>query len=186
MLSQLQNIIPSLLQAHSPESIFKVVAGGALCGRQFATARPLLLAVLRLLYADVAAAPPSSTMLQQVARAIELANSKDLTDDCLLPLIEQDGREGDAVPVDVATVSSGLDDEDFRLLLPLVGGMSGSEVERCLPRIVAVLSAEMESLRSVLNTVVKSRPPPLAKTALLVALHRYVTTTLFNNGDCPD
>mmetsp|Transcript_685 Transcript_685/g.970 ORF Transcript_685/g.970 Transcript_685/m.970 type:complete len:745 (+) Transcript_685:1111-3345(+) len=87
-----------------------------------------------------------------------------------------------------------VDPVDFRLMLPLVGGFSANTIVAHLPRMIKVLgkmtttatggaavastaSAADETdgvggLRSVFNRICKVRPPPLSKSALLVALHR--------------
>ncbi len=68
---------------------------------------------------------------------------------------------------------NGIDtDDDFRLVLPLLGGLTEGEVGTVLPRIVRLLSADVDGLKTALARLVKTRPPVMSKCALLVGLHR--------------
>ncbi len=70
------------------------------------------------------------------------------------------------------TISNVTEIDAFKLMLPLIGGISTSEVEAVLPRIVGLFEEDLESLNKIFARITKARPPPLTKAVLLVALHR--------------
>ncbi len=62
------------------------------------------------------------------------------------------------------------------LLIPLLGGFSEEQVLQVLPFVLRVVSdANKTVLRLAIDRLVQSRPPPLSRASLLVALHRQLT-----------
>ena len=60
----------------------------------------------------------------------------------------------------------------------LLGGMPGDEVRELLPSVLALLGANTDGLNTAFSRIVMARPPALTKSALLVALHRFVPLSL--------
>jgi hypothetical protein len=73
---------------------------------------------------------------------------------------------------------------DIRLLIPILGGMRGSNVEALLPQLILdLLQGESageeggavkanEFMRKCIMRITRARPPPLSRASLLVSLHR--------------
>jgi hypothetical protein len=61
----------------------------------------------------------------------------------------------------------------MRLLIPLVNGLSGSEVEQLLPFMIRAVGHNVDAVKAAFDRIIKARPPPMSRAALLVALHRY-------------
>jgi hypothetical protein len=61
-----------------------------------------------------------------------------------------------------------------RLLVPLLGGFNTENAEKIVPFLVRSLAddGDNEALKTAFKRLIKARPPPLTKSALLVALHR--------------
>jgi hypothetical protein len=179
--SELRNIVPAIAQTHSAEAIFD-----ALCVGADASVRPLLEFALAALLADFTI-PPTPGLIQKVYAFIAKVNVRAGASKSG----EQDGDthgaeeqkdtgmdvEGEAEPTPASTTSvttlDGLHDPaDFRLVMPLLGGLQGAEIEAALPRIVGMYAEDKESLKIAFGRITKARPPPMSKVALLLALHR--------------
>lgn len=160
MLAELRNVVPALLQHSSAEQIFSAVAAEAARYGQFQACRPLLVALLRLL-CDHQVTPPSAALISSVAAALACS----LGDDARASESEE-GPPLDAVLARLA------DPGDLKLVLPLVGGLSAGQVEALLPRVLLALAEDPEWLKAVFSAATKSRPPPMSRAGLLVALHR--------------
>lgn len=165
--SELRNILPAISQGHPLESIFDTLA--LRCDR---ACWPLVEYALTVLLADLAV-PASLALIQKVRR---FALSEGASE------IEQ-GEDGGAAQEtkemqvdDAAGSATGIrdivDTDAFRLTLPLIGGVATAEVEAVLPRIVGLYEEDTEGLKKIFARITKARPPPLTKSALLVALHR--------------
>jgi hypothetical protein len=172
--AELRNILPAIVQSKSADSVFD-----ALSANQNASVRPLLEVALHALLADFTV-PPAPALIQKV-RAFAVRVQSKPVDAAAEDQLETSGAEEqkDTESMDVVASESTapvmqdlVDEESFRLMLPLVGGMSGSEFEACLPRIIALHAEDAEALKNVFGRVTKARPPPMTKSALLVALHR--------------
>jgi hypothetical protein len=61
-----------------------------------------------------------------------------------------------------------------RLMLPLLGGFAVAEIEEFLPYALRAVGEKMPLVKSMLDRLLLARPPPISRTALLVALHRSV------------
>lgn len=173
--AELRNILPAIVQGKSADSVFD-----ALTVNQNASVRPLLEVALHALLADFTV-PPAPALIQKV-RAFAVRVEVKPADAAEADEVETSGAEEqkkDTENMDVVASESTapvmqdlVDEESFRLMLPLVGGISGSEFEACLPRIIALHAEDAEALKNVFGRVTKARPPPMTKSALLVALHR--------------
>jgi hypothetical protein len=172
--TELRNILPAIVQSKGADSVFD-----ALSTNQDAAVRPLLEVALHALLHDFTV-PPTPALIQKV-RDFALRVADKPTEAAALDEMETSGAdehketEGMDVAASDATapVMQDLADvESFRLMLPLVGGIRGTEFEACLPRIIALHAEDAEALKNVFSRVTKARPPPMTKSALLVALHR--------------
>lgn len=63
-------------------------------------------------------------------------------------------------------------DEDFKLFIPILTGLTSEAVELMIPRILQIYGEDMESLKSIILRIVKGRPPKIIKYNFLVILHR--------------
>jgi hypothetical protein len=70
------------------------------------------------------------------------------------------------------TLSEIADPQDFKLMLHLVSGMQGADIDRNLPRMISCYAEDAEGLKTVFSRITKARPPPMTKADLLSALHR--------------
>jgi hypothetical protein len=70
------------------------------------------------------------------------------------------------------TLSEIADPQDFKLMLHLVSGMQGADIDRSLPRMISCYAEDAEGLKTVFSRITKARPPPMTKADLLSALHR--------------
>lgn len=72
-------------------------------------------------------------------------------------------------------------DKNIRLIIPVIGGMKKEEVESLLPKLIAslhigtpsVTKEDTAMLGQAISRMTQTRPPPLPRASLLVALHRY-------------
>lgn len=172
--AELRNILPAISQSSTYESVFDTLSSR--CDRP---TWPFLEYALNLLLADLTV-PASLTLIQRV-RAFVLHTES-------VAQIAFDGEEGhsgaseekQSMQVEELTSSTGVtisdvtDIDAFKLMLPLIGGISTAEVEAVLPRIVGLHEEDLEGLGKIFARITKARPPPLTKAALLVALHRCV------------
>jgi hypothetical protein len=121
--------------------------------------RPLMAYILHLLHTDVSQ-PAKAHLIESVYNYVSGAE-----------LSIQQGF----LPID-----SIQKDDDFKLFLPLISGLSADLIEKCLPRIIRIHGEDIEGLESVFNRIIKARPPPMTKSNLLVALHRFVAKLMLN------
>lgn len=149
-----------LQQHHSAETVFDAAAYPI--NRDNHSSRAVVGVVLDALLADFTV-PPSSSM---VAQARQLCRASSGGDGLVLTSSE--------APVEVPLAEIPLD-EDFRMMLPLIGALPAHEVEAGLPRLLRVFAGNADALRIVFSRIVKCRPPPLSRAALLVALHRFLS-----------
>lgn len=164
----LHNIIPSLLVTCTPDLIFTSVSQAALRDGHVSV-RPLVQEVLGLLLHDLSA-PPSPALLDAVLT--HLAAATGLVKPVLV-LVEESESVNKTVQQPLFGFWNSLsDDEDFRLVAYLVGGLNEQNIVAVLPRVVRHLAADTDALKAVVVRITKSRPPAMSKTSLLVALHR--------------
>lgn len=168
--SELRNVLPAISQGNSLESIFDVLARR--CDRP---CWPLMEYALNLLLADLAV-PASLTLIQKVRRFVlhdsALETAGDGAEDSGAAEETKEMQVDDAPST--VSIQDIADTDAFKLMLPLVGGVATAEVEAVLPRIVGLFEEDAEGLKKIFARITKARPPPLTKSALLVALHRYI------------
>ena len=171
--AELRNILPAISQSNTYESIFDTLAQR--CDR---LTWPLLEYSLNLLLSDLTV-PASLTLIQRVrAFVLPTHTAAEISQN------DEEGQSGGAMEekesmlveeltssTDV-TISDVTEIDAFKLMLPLIGGISTSEVEAVLPRVVGLFEEDLEGLNKIFARITKARPPPLTKAALLVALHR--------------
>jgi hypothetical protein len=172
--AELRNILPAIAQGRTAEGIFDILSAAA-----DSSTRPLLAYALSVLLYDVTS-PPTQGLMDKVKafaqRQQRLREGRDGVPDTLNAAGAEETKET-AMDVEVSAGESGslldaADVEDFKLVLPLLGGVAGSDVERCLPRIVGLFAEQPDALKVIFDRITKARPPPLTKAALLVTLHR--------------
>lgn len=163
----MRNILPAISQGNSLESIFDTLARR--CDRP---CWPLVEYALNLLLADLAV-PASLTLIQKVRRFVlhETAPEGESAQDGSAAEESKDMQVEDAAST--TSIQDVVDTDAFKLMLPLIGGVATAEVEAVLPRIVGLYEEDAEGLKKIFARITKARPPPLTKSALLVALHRY-------------
>ena len=189
--SELRNILPAIAQSNTIEKVFETMAQD-----KDTTVRPLLEYVLNVLLADYTV-PPTASLIEKV-RTFALLTEEILPKSELSEMEveeEQDNNNSTSsttAPTTATTTTSSTTETvippilydlqntaNFTLMLPLVGGMNGKEIERCLPRIIALYtdSGNPDALKVTFTRITRARPPPLTKSSLLVALHRSVISS---------
>lgn len=64
------------------------------------------------------------------------------------------------------------DDAQFRLFLPVIGGLSSNAIELALPRIIKLFNEDLDNLKDIFSRIIKVRPPVIARAKLLALIHR--------------
>lgn len=173
---ELRNILPAIAQGHTAERIFDILSSGA-----DSSTRPLLAYALGVLLYDMTVPPTQGLMEKVRAFTARLRISRQLEEGDQIGAndtgIGAEESKGDTeMEVEKEAAEPSLldtpDEEDFKLVLPLLGGLSGQVVERSLPRIISLYAEQPSELKVHLDRITKARPPPMTKAALLVALHR--------------
>eukprot|EP01038_Epipyxis_sp_PR26KG_P007092 gene7092-9677_t len=148
---ELKVILPYLQQHSSIENLFKILSNG---GNKLS--QPLLEMSLSLMLHDHSYTPSTSlikTIEEFIFKQYKTVNNENYSHE--LSLVNQ------------------LTDQDFKLIITLIGGWSTIDVVTNLPRIVRLFSENVEQIKIIFNRIVRARPiSPLTKTTLLVALHR--------------
>jgi hypothetical protein len=65
-----------------------------------------------------------------------------------------------------------------RLMIPIISGLSGAEVEALLPFIIRAVGHSLETVKHAFDRIIKARPPPLTRAVLLTTIHRYFTDVI--------
>lgn len=144
--------------------------------------QPLLEVLLDALHTDMNM-PASSEMVHAVKMYIHHHVQKSASVKGVLGTsLHSNGSSGDSSTMEVTSTtedsnaSLALDynnDAVIRLLVPVLGGLPGSEVEAMLPYLVRAHRDDVEvGLRRAFDRILKARPPPVSRSALLVGLHR--------------
>jgi hypothetical protein len=163
--SELSNIVPAMCHHSSVESIL-----GVMTTNTDPACKPLLGHVLRVLYSDYTTPVPAnviSKVKDYIRRCSE--ESRASSDTSSGPAVLLDAGSNSPVLLPATDM---MDPEHLRLLLPLVGGLSATEMQDSLPRVISLCSDDTEELKGVLIRITKARPPVMTKASLLVCLHR--------------
>jgi len=159
--SELSNIVPAMCQHSSVDSILSVMMTNT-----DTACKPLLCHVLRVVYSDFTAPIPPNVInkVKDYIKKCEEASS------IVCPSSEPNDLTSNPVQ---SPPGHGIRDlEHLRLLLPLVGGFSATEMQDSLPRLLSLCSDDAEELKGVFIRITKARPPVMTKASLLVCLHR--------------
>lgn len=77
----------------------------------------------------------------------------------------------------VQSFKQASDANSYRILVPVLSGMSSETILQLVPKLIDEFGESeggLEVLRSAFHRVVEARPPPLSRSTLLMALHRYI------------
>lgn len=171
IINELSSIIPAIIssgkqsQIHiKPEDVFEYILRSGFDGLVVS----LIENILQLLLSDIHI-PPTSNMIKLVTAFLNDLKS--------FPI--RSAKEKINGDINSELYPDVLIDEyqELSFMIPLLGGFTSEELElEYIPRLVQLFFDKSDKLKASYQRIVLTRPPPMSKTQLVVALHRFFLT----------
>ena len=165
---ELRVIIPAILPSHPDIQIFEVISEV-----NDLQAKILIAYILGLLHTDYSR-PAKPALIEKVylfAGGV-VPEKPEPANEQLTDVTTTTPASGSTSFVSNITLNEIKEEQNFRMFIPLIGGLPGAAIESALPRIIGLFSEDMEGLEGVFLRIIKARPPPMTKANLMIALHR--------------
>lgn len=157
---ELKNLMPVIQQRESSDKIFSIFAKN--CDEY---SFPFLCYCVELMTSETSSAP-TADLVTAIRDFIDKREGREP----IVPDVATDISV--AEPVVRQQLSGITENDNFMLMVNVIGGISLPELEANLPRIIGLYKSDIESLKSVFRKLTRGRPPPMSKPSLLAYLHR--------------